>query len=245
MKLTMHEDTIRKLLALNQGFYNDLAGPFAESRLRPQPGFHRLLEELPQPCDYLLDVGCGDGRLGRFLQARRAIKWYTGVDFSAELLAKAEATTMGDFHQRDISQPGSLYGLGQYQAIACLATLQHIPGMINRQNLVEEMARALMPSGRIFISTWQFLGSERQQRKIIDWSTVGLSDQDVEPNDFLLTWQRENFGLRYVRQIDENEIARLASESGLQIVDQFRADGREGNLSLYTIMEFAKTAITD
>ncbi len=239
MIANMHEDTIRKLLSLNQDFYNDLAGPFADSRVRPQPGFHRLLQELPQPCDYLLDVGCGDGRLGRFLQARRAVRWYTGVDFSAELLARAEAITMGDFHQRDISRPGSLYGLGQFQAITCLATLQHIPGTANRQTLVEEMARALMPGGRIFISTWQFLGSERQQRKIIDWSMVGLSEQDVEPNDYLLTWQREEFGLRYVRLIDEQEIAHLAAEAGLQIVDRYRADGREGNLSLYTVLEFA------
>jgi len=239
MKLSMNEDIVRKLLSLNQTFYSDLAGPFAESRVKPQPGFHLLLEKLPQPCDYLLDVGCGDGRFGRFLQARRAIRWYTGVDFSAELLARAESITMGDFHQRDISQPGSLYGLGQYQAITCLATLQHIPGMVHRQNLIEEMARALMPDGRIFISTWQFLGSERQKRKIIDWSTVGLSEQDVEPNDYLLTWQRDSPGLRYVRLIDEGEIARLAAGSGLRVVDRFRADGREGNLSLYTVLEFA------
>jgi SAM-dependent methyltransferase len=239
MKPAMQEEIVRKLLALNRDFYNEMAEPFAESRVRPQPGFHRLLEELPQPCDYLLDVGCGDGRLGRFLQARRAIKWYTGVDFSAELLVKAEAITMGDFHQRDISRPSSLYGLGQFQAIACLATLQHIPGAANRQLLVAEMARALMPDGRIFISTWQFLGNERQQRKIIDWATVGLTDQDVEPNDYLLTWQRESYGLRYVRLIDENEMSRLAAGAGLRVVGQFRADGREGNLSLYTILEFA------
>ncbi len=236
--MNMHEETVRKLLALNQDFYNDLAVPFAESRARPQPGFQQLLAELPNPCDYLLDVGCGDGRLGRYLQARRAVKWYTGVDFSAELLARAESITMGDFHQRDISQPGSLYGLGQYQAIACLAVLQHIPGAQNRQVLVNEMARSLMPNGRIFISTWQFLSSERQQRKIIDWAAVGLTESDVDPNDFLLTWQRDEFGLRYVRMIDETEIASLAAAAGLQVVGQFRADGREGNLSLYSILEF-------
>ncbi|MBK8984640.1 MAG: class I SAM-dependent methyltransferase [Chloroflexi bacterium] len=236
----MHEDVVRKLLALNQNFYNELAEPFAESRVKPQPGFFQLLLELPQPCDYLLDVGCGDGRLGRFLQARRAVKWYTGVDFSAELLAKAEAATMGDFHQRDLSQPESLYGLGQYEAIACLAVLQHIPGLQHRQTLMQEMARALTPDGRIFISTWQFVGNERQQRKIVDWATVGLHEQDVDPNDYLLTWQREDFGLRYVRLIDEQEIANLAATAGLQVVGQFRADGREGNLSLYTILEFAQ-----
>ncbi|MCZ7666413.1 MAG: class I SAM-dependent methyltransferase [Chloroflexi bacterium] len=53
------------------------------------------MAELPQPCSYLLDVACGEGRLGRFLLARQAIRWYTGVDFSARLLNIAQELTMG------------------------------------------------------------------------------------------------------------------------------------------------------
>ena len=93
----MEEKIKERLLQLNQKFYDDLAAPFAESRSRPQPGFFRILDELPDPCDYFLDVACGEGRLGRFLLARQKIRWYTGVDFSAELLAHAQEITMGDF----------------------------------------------------------------------------------------------------------------------------------------------------
>jgi tRNA (uracil-5-)-methyltransferase TRM9 len=233
----MDERVIQHLLQLNESFYRDQAASFAESRNQPQPGFTNLLPWLPQPCKYMLDVGCGEGRLGRFLQAKRAIKWYTGVDFSAELLATAEASTMGTFYQRDISRPGCLYGLGQYQAVACLAVLQHIPGQQNRANLMAEMARALTPNGRLLLSTWQFLDSERQRRKVVDWSTIGLTPADVEPNDYLLTWQRGALALRYVRLVDASEIACLAAAANLRVVAQFRADGKEGNLSLYTILE--------
>lgn len=235
----MQERVVQQLLSLNQSFYHEQAGAFAESRSRPQPGFHQLWQWLPQPCDYLLDVGCGEGRLGRFLLARRAIKWYTGVDFSAELLATAEGITMGSFYQRDISQPGCLYGLGQYQAVACLAVLQHIPGQQNRANLMGEMARALTPDGRLFLSTWQFFDNKRQRRKVVDWTAVGLTPADVEPNDYLLTWQRGAFALRYVRLIDKAEIDQLATATGLRVVAQFRADGKEGDLSLYTVLEKA------
>lgn len=235
----MDERISQYLLRLNERFYREQATSFAESRSRPQPGFHQLLHWLPQPCDYLLDVGCGEGRLGRFLLARRAIRWYTGADFSAELLATAEAITMGSFHQRDLSKPGCLYGLGQYQAVACLAVLQHIPGQQNRENLIGEMARALTPDGRLFLSTWQFLDSERQRRKVVDWTAVDLTPADVEPNDYLLTWQRDGFALRYVRLIDEAEIDQLAAAAGLQVIAQFRADGKEGDLSLYTVLEKA------
>jgi tRNA (uracil-5-)-methyltransferase TRM9 len=233
----MEERVIQQLITLNQTFYKEQAYSFAESRSRPQPGFAQLLQWLPQPCDYLLDVGCGEGRLGRYLVARRAIKWYTGVDFSADLLAVAESITMGSFYQRDISKTGWVYGLGHYQAIACLAVLQHIPGRQNRTNLLAEMARVLIPDGRLFLSTWQFLDSERQQRKVMDWSAVGLSPDDVEPNDYLLTWQRDGFGLRYVRFIDADEVAQLAESSGLKVVGHFRADGKEGNLGLYSVLE--------
>jgi tRNA (uracil-5-)-methyltransferase TRM9 len=232
----MQERVIQQLLSLNQRFYHEQANSFAESRSRPQPGFSQLRQLLPQPCDYLLDVGCGEGRLGRFLLARKAIKWYTGVDFSAELLTTAESITMGSFYQRDMSKSGCLYGLGLYHAVTCLAALQHIPGEQNRLNLLAEMSRALMPDGRLFISTWQFLRSERQQRKISDWAAVGLSAAEVEPGDYLLTWQGDSTALRYVRLIDEAEMGQLAAAVGLQVVAQFSADGREGNLNLYTVL---------
>ncbi len=233
----MEEEIKQKLLLLNQKFYDDLADPFADSRLRPQPGFFHILDELPEPCDYFLDVACGEGRLGRFLLARQKIRWYTGVDFSAELLARAQATTMGDFHQRDISRPGSLYGLGAYDCVACMAAMQHLPGQTARLALLNEMKLCLQPEGRMIISNWQFTASERQLRKSVPWDKIGITSEQVGPKDYLLTWQRDGFGLRYVSLIDKEETAVLAEAAGLEIVNQFRSDGKEGNLSLYTVLK--------
>jgi hypothetical protein len=120
--------------------------------------------------------------------------------------------------------------------VACLAVLQHIPGYTSRLRLLEEMRERLGENGRIFLSTWQFLDSERQVRKLRDWSEIGLTAADVEPNDYLLSWQRDGFGLRYVCAVDVAETAALAKDADLKIVEQFRSDGREGNLNLYTIL---------
>ena len=233
----MDDEVVQKLLMLNQKFYDGLADSFAESRSQPQPGFFRILEELPEPCDYFLDVACGEGRLGRFLQARNKIRWYTGVDFSGELLDKAQAITMGDFHRRDISRAGSLYGLGTYDCIACLAAMQHLPGKTARIDLLNEMKACLNPDGRIIISNWQFMDSERQRRKVVSWDMVDIDQEDVDPKDYLLTWRREGYGLRYVCLIDEEETGTLAEAAGLNIINQFRSDGKEGNLSLYTVLK--------
>jgi tRNA (uracil-5-)-methyltransferase TRM9 len=232
----MTPEVAQKLLALNREFYAALAQPFAETRETPQPGFDRLRTALPGvPCD-VLDVGCGNGRFGHYLQQHNALGHYVGVDFSSELLAHAALRVPGDYFQRDLSQSGCLDGLIQYDVVACLAVLQHIPSYENRLRLLREMKERVGGNGRIFISTWQFMDSERQRRKLRDWAEIGLNPGEVEPNDYLLTWQRDGFGLRYVCFVDEIEIAKLAKAAGLRILDQFRSDGKEGDLNLYTVL---------
>lgn len=232
----MQQEVVERLLALNWDFYCQSAATFARSRTRPQPGFHRLLDELPKPCQWLLDVGCADGRLGRFLLARRAIAQYTGVDFSPELLEAAKTSTVGDFYQRDLSRPGSLTDLGRFQAVACLATLQHLPGRANRLALLQEMKGHLAVGGRLMLSNWQFQDSPRQQSKLLDWSTAGLTTDQVEAHDYLIAWRRGRFAARYVALIDEAETAALAEQAGLTLISTFRSDGQEGNLNLYTVL---------
>jgi SAM-dependent methyltransferase len=232
----MDPAVVHRLLALNHDFYANLSEPFARSRARPQPGFQRLLEYLPRPCTRILDVGCGEGRFGRFLQDQDAVGQYVGVDFSEDLIRHARAETPGTYHVRDLSRPGSLEGLGQFPAIACLAVLQHIPGRANRIRLLREMGAHLEQDGRLVLSTWQFLDSERQRRKIAPWGAADLAEADVEANDYLLTWRSGGFGLRYVTFVDLPEITALAWDAGLRLLDHFRADGREGNLNLYTIL---------
>ncbi len=225
-----------RLREINRDFYEALALPFARSRSHDQPGYTRLLDYLPRPCPTLLDVGCGEGRFGRFLLAHQAIEHYVGVDFTPALLAEAQRTTPGRYYQRDLTQPGCLDGLGSFPAIACLSTLQHIPGRANRLRLLVEMKTHLQPAGILLLANWQFLDSPRQRRKIVPWEQVGLTAGDVEANDYLLNWQRGGEGLRYVALLDRPVIESLAADAGLAVVDHFRRDGREGNLNLYTIL---------
>lgn len=239
----MKADVADRLIALNRDFYAAVAEPFARSRVQPQPGFARLLDFVPRPCRNLLDVGCADGRYGRFMQQKLPDLAYTGVDFSAALLDLARASTTGRFLVRDLTQPDSLSGLGPFDLAASLATLHHMPGRARRVQLLREMARCVEQhdarSGRLFVSTWQFLDSQRQRRKLRPWSAVGLSESDVEPGDYVLNWQRGVAALRYVCHIDAAELAALAADAGLTVIAHFRSDGREGNLSLYAVLEAA------
>lgn len=231
----MQPEVVQKLLNLNQTFYDSFADAFSHTRKPVNPGFDMLMTAVPDGAASMLDAACGNGRFGEYLLQKGIIQSYTGVDFSAELLKIAQEATGGTVHQRDLTQPDALDGLGQYDLVVCLAALHHIPGHETRLQLLCNMRDCLAENGRIFLSTWQFMDSERQRRKVRDWSEIGLSAADVDENDYLLTWQSGGFSYRYACMVDETETAVLAQEAGLTIVKQFREDGRERRLSLYTV----------
>jgi tRNA (uracil-5-)-methyltransferase TRM9 len=235
--LVVREEVAQRLTELNREFYREFAYSFAETRRAPQPGFYRLEGYLPSQRLSLLDVGCGEGRFGRFLLDRGRILTYEGVDASQKLLDMATTYIDGRFWRRDLQDARALDGLGNYDVVACLAVLQHIAGRDSRSQLIAEMGGHLAPDGRLLLSNWQFLSSERQRKKIVEWSEAGVAAESVEENDYLLAWNRDGRGLRYVAYIDETEIRALARQSGLRTIATFRSDGRGGDLNLYSIHE--------
>jgi len=238
----MNHETVEQLLALNRRFYAAFARPFADSRTLSDPALTSILPHIPQRAR-VLDVGCGNGRLACLLDQQRPGAAYVGIDGVPELVALArQATSQLDaisttFHVVDVTQPEwSVAAGGPFDCVVILAVLHHIPSFDLRQQVVRESARRLAPGGRVLLSTWQFLDSERQRRKIVEWAEVGISEAQLEPGDYLLDWQREGRGLRYCHLVDGDEVARLAAGSGLAVRESFRAGGKEGNLSLFAVL---------
>jgi hypothetical protein len=90
------------------------------------------------------------------------------------------------------------------------------------------MATLLKPNGRMAISVWQFAHLDRFRKKIT---------QDLGNGDYLLSWERGGHGVRYVHQVTEEEIKRLAVEASLSIEEMFYADGKTDDLSLYALLK--------
>lgn len=239
----MDETTAQRLLALNRQFYDEFADPFAESRGFEQPGIRQALDFLPAT-GRLLDVGCGNGRLAHVLERADRPVEYLGIDSSARLLeiarrqSAALRSVQAQFLEIDITEHGwsSILPGGRFEAIAMLAVLHHLPGWQSRCNCLVALRELLGADGRIVVSVWQFMNEARLKRKVVPWSAIGLSDEQVEPGDVLLDWQRGGRGLRYCHLVNETELAALAKATGLVLTDVYYADGRSQRLNLFGVL---------
>ena len=248
----MDEKIIEQLLALNYAFYATFARPFAASRSLSDPALTCILPHIPQRAR-VLDVGCGNGRLALLLDRERPGTTYLGIDAVPELIevARAQAgqlaTISAEFRVADVARPGwseklhstrpSALLRTSFDRVVILAVLHHIPSLSLRVQVLRESASLLASDGRLILSTWQFLDNARMRRKIVDWAKVSIPEKALEPGDYLLDWKREGQGLRYCHLVDEAEIEHLAAESGLRMCKTFRAGGREGNLSLFVVLD--------
>lgn len=246
--------TIEKLNALNREFYDAHAEAFADSRPRLAPGVKRVLADIP-PGARVLEVGCGDGKVGRWL-ARRGTDYYLGLDISAGMITRARRFTHHaersvdrepdtdngsriTFQNIDVISPNlpTLLPPEPFGCILAFATFHHLPGRETRQRVLQTLAHHLAPGSLLAMSNWQFTRSARLMKRVADWSTLGLAEDDVEAGDYLLTWERMGKqGLRYVHLLDETEARELAVSAGLKVVEVFESDGVTSALAEYVTL---------
>ena len=234
----MNPTTISRLLELNRQFYQTFALPFSATRRRLQPGVLRILTQI-SPTANLLDLGCGNGELRRELARRGYAGSYTGLDFSPSLLehARVNQAPNCEFHLADLSNPSwdTMLAGRQFDCILAFAVLHHLPGSDLRLQIFRKVRALLIPGGRFIHSEWQFLNSPRLASRVQPWESIGLTDSDVDPGDYLLDWRQGGKGLRYVHHFSEPELEQLAASSSFTIIESFLSEGKNGRLGLYQV----------
>ncbi|MBN2550334.1 MAG: class I SAM-dependent methyltransferase [Anaerolineales bacterium] len=244
--------TVQQLIDLNHQFYQTFAVQFAATRQRLQPGVQRVLKGLADHAR-ILDLGCGNGEVWRYLSKMSRSCQYVGLDSSAELLAiarqaaadhnhnpskslsGASSSSIAHFFERDLSDPDWDADLPEasFEVILAFAVLHHLPGKQLHKQLLVKVHRLLSPGGCFYFSVWQFLNSPRLKARIQEWERAGLSSSQVEPGDYLLDWRQGGSGIRYVHHFSQDELAKLADECGYRVSDAFFSDGEGGKLGLY------------
>jgi tRNA (uracil-5-)-methyltransferase TRM9 len=239
----MNPEIAQKLLNVNLQFYQTFSSHFSATRQRIQPGVRKVLERLPKEVS-ILELGCGNGELPLQLSRKKHLGFYLGLDFSSPLLELAQKINQQivqksqlqiQFQTADLAAPDWDAGLpeNKFELVLAFAVLHHIPGMQLRRHILRKVRRLLDFNGLFIHSEWQFLNSPRLVARIQPWSTLGLSELEVDPGDYLLDWRYGGSGLRYVHFFQVEELQQLAETSGFQVVETFYSDGLGGHLSLY------------
>jgi tRNA (uracil-5-)-methyltransferase TRM9 len=244
----MNPNTVRKLIQLNQQFYQTFALQFSTSRQRLQPGVRRILEQgfqadadaLPRHAN-ILELGCGNGELARELARRGYHGDYVGLDFNAELLEEARQNLpsgfRGSFFQINLDSTDweQIIPAAPFDVVLAFAVLHHLPGEVLRTQVLYTLRRLIKAKGSFIHSEWQFLNSPRLRERIQPWERAGLSADEVDPGDYLLDWRSGGYGLRYVHHFSETDLEAIANSTSFQIIETFHSDGEGGKLGLYQL----------
>jgi SAM-dependent methyltransferase len=249
---TVDDATALALNAINLALYRDRAAEWDAVRTRPWRGFARVAEALARlPAERLrvLDVGCGNGRLGRALGdalgARREALEYTGVDASAPLLERAREGaphgarfTLADF----VATPAEhALPAGPFELVALFGVLHVVPGHARRRALLAAAAARIAPGGLLALSRWRFTECEERRTRIVPWerydaqAATPIDRRQLEPGDHLLSFGARG-ALRYGHAIDAGELQGLLAGLPLEPLADWCDDGRDARENHYALL---------
>jgi ubiquinone/menaquinone biosynthesis C-methylase UbiE len=118
----------------------------------------RMLARLPRH-PRILDIGCGTGRDMAWFEARGASM--TGIDVSAEMLARAGKRTRGTLAQMDMRKLD--FADASYDAVWVIASLLHIP-KAEAPTVVSEFRKVVKDRGVVAVGVRRGTGERWVQR---------------------------------------------------------------------------------
>lgn len=263
----MNLSTVNQLTTLNKQFYSSVANDFSQTRQQPWAGWLKLkpiINSLDTPIS-ILDLACGNGRLATFLKDEVTQPWsYLGIDANQQLIELAKQQTQ-EYSQRisflNLDLISSLQNEENFfndtyhffrpddkiqtfdlvpqtpNLVISFGFWHHIPSRLLRVTFLKTLSKTLQPGGTAIITAWQFINNETLMNRSIDSETIGIDADQLEPNDYLLNWQRGNQAIRYCHYDDLNSFQAQLNETNLELQDYWYADGKGDHQNLYVQLQ--------
>lgn len=216
--------------------YTKFADKFSQSRNKPWEGWDTLISspnfhQNNTPLE-ILDLGCGNGRFLEFISKKRKISGYTGIDNSDQLLNIAKARYKNSefpIEFRKINLNSTEWGTNifgkKFNLIVAFGIFHHIENDDYRRYFFQNTYSLLLDDGLFCITFWDFTKRANLMRdaKILEGE-----------NNYQLRFGKDG-AIRFAHHSNEEEILELEQTTKFRLVEEFRADGKEGDLNLYKI----------
>ena len=225
----MKKKTATQLLENVRTTYDEIAVEFDRTRQRVWPDFDKFTPFLSKNAR-VLDVGCGNGRLLRYL-GDKSYKAYLGVDNSIGLLKCArEQHTQENVRFKQGSIMDIPVKSGGYDAVFSIAVLHHIPSREFQLKALSELRRVMKPDGRLFLTVWDLYRLKSLpyfSRSVVrSASTLG----DYSYKDLFVPWGRKNPKPRFAHAFTMRELRKLLMLAGFEVMGSWTlGTGKSGN----------------
>jgi methionine biosynthesis protein MetW len=142
-----HHERKKMKSEINEKIYSKVFSESSERYHIEQKEKLERIVDLFEPCDRVLDVGCGDGWFGK-----RIIKEFGadvhGVDISKDALKKAELSGL-KVKRQDLDGNELSYPNDHFDAVLCGDIIEHL---INTEFFLKEIRRVLKKNGFLILS---------------------------------------------------------------------------------------------
>jgi SAM-dependent methyltransferase len=248
----MDKNTIVQLNNLNQQFYQKIAADFSETRSQAWTGWEQLIPIIKKLAETktlttYLDIGCGNGRWANFLYQHFGQTFtYYGLDNNQQLLDIAQEQLIKlniNFELTQVDLVKQLLNSESFinsvipkpDVITVFGVLHHLPSQQLRIKFLTQLASLLTPDSLLVMTAWQFADDPKIKNKIVDPQILNIQTNQLEPNDYILDWQRGETAYRYCHHLVQTEIDVLLNSSNLELISTFQADGKSNQLNRYLI----------
>jgi len=157
-----------KILFDLEAGYDQIAEKFSQTRNFFWRDFE-FLERYVFEKDYVLDFGCGNGRLAKFLESKN-IKYF-GVDVSQKLINIAQKRYPREKFSKINRQDSLAFNDNFFNKIFSIAVFHHFPPTI-ASFWAKELKRVLKCGGTMIITVWNleqegyFIPDKKNNRKV-------------------------------------------------------------------------------
>lgn len=220
----MKKATAQDILESVRESYNLIADEFSDTRQYAWKEFDFFKPYLFDKAN-ILDMGCGNGRLIKFLDQYylgNPYK-YIGLDNSNNLLQKAHK-----HFPNKVFLPGDQLSIPiddeMMDIIFNIAAFHHIPSRKLRLEALIDMHRVLRKDGFLIITVWNLWQKKYWKENLKGWSNWIMSGGQFAPNDLFISFKNSkgiNLANRYYHNFLRHELKALVKKAGFKIVDNF------------------------